>query len=256
MGIGHCGWDTLVLYPDIVMESSAKEKTLMPTSSIGLSNNGKLGGRVERTRIYCRLSPVREGLVLVLGLVHWVFWSPVNSATHKDGDADLIFQQDLVLTQSTRSSSISMVSPPAVELFHCEEKNVCFAKVNRSRSHSDLLGSTRIKIRVGLTQINQFWGSDCFLCFCQQCVLTETCPVCVWAVEGGQRAIIFNRIGGMQMDTILAEGLHFRYTLLPSAGWSFQPAECCCLLRQISNSTVLMSMLQDPVVPVSNHLWY
>lgn len=39
------------------------------------------------------------------------------------------------------------------------------------------------------------------------------------AVEGGQRAIVFNRIGGMQMDTVLAEGLHFRYestpTLLP-----------------------------------------
>lgn len=33
------------------------------------------------------------------------------------------------------------------------------------------------------------------------------CPL----VEGGQRAIIFNRIGGMQMDTVLAEGLHFRY---------------------------------------------
>ncbi|XP_038563317.1 prohibitin-2-like [Micropterus salmoides] len=31
-----------------------------------------------------------------------------------------------------------------------------------------------------------------------------------YTVEGGQRAIIFNRIGGMQMDTILAEGLHFR----------------------------------------------
>lgn len=34
--------------------------------------------------------------------------------------------------------------------------------------------------------------------------------VCVSLVEGGQRAIIFNRIGGMQMDTVLAEGLHFR----------------------------------------------
>uniref|UniRef100_A0A3Q2CXV3 Prohibitin n=1 Tax=Cyprinodon variegatus TaxID=28743 RepID=A0A3Q2CXV3_CYPVA len=31
-----------------------------------------------------------------------------------------------------------------------------------------------------------------------------------YTVEGGQRAIIFNRIGGMQMDTILSEGLHFR----------------------------------------------
>ncbi|XP_067368209.1 prohibitin-2b isoform X3 [Channa argus] len=31
-----------------------------------------------------------------------------------------------------------------------------------------------------------------------------------YTVEGGQRAIIFNRIGGMQMDTVLAEGLHFR----------------------------------------------
>ncbi|KAM3875936.1 prohibitin-2-like [Diretmus argenteus] len=31
-----------------------------------------------------------------------------------------------------------------------------------------------------------------------------------FTVEGGQRAVIFNRIGGMQMDTVLAEGLHFR----------------------------------------------
>ncbi|KAJ4919477.1 hypothetical protein JOQ06_022887, partial [Pogonophryne albipinna] len=31
-----------------------------------------------------------------------------------------------------------------------------------------------------------------------------------FTVEGGQRAIIFNRVGGIQMDTVLAEGLHFR----------------------------------------------
>ncbi|XP_026869376.1 prohibitin-2b [Electrophorus electricus] len=31
-----------------------------------------------------------------------------------------------------------------------------------------------------------------------------------YTVEGGQRAVIFNRIGGMQMDTVLSEGLHFR----------------------------------------------
>ncbi|XP_074493053.1 prohibitin-2-like isoform X1 [Sebastes fasciatus] len=31
-----------------------------------------------------------------------------------------------------------------------------------------------------------------------------------YTVEGGHRAIIFNRIGGMQMDTVLSEGLHFR----------------------------------------------
>ncbi|KAG7265907.1 hypothetical protein CRUP_014049 [Coryphaenoides rupestris] len=31
-----------------------------------------------------------------------------------------------------------------------------------------------------------------------------------FTVEGGQRAIIFNRIGGIQKDTVLAEGLHFR----------------------------------------------
>jgi prohibitin 2 len=29
-------------------------------------------------------------------------------------------------------------------------------------------------------------------------------------VEGGHRAIIFNRIGGISPDTIYAEGLHFR----------------------------------------------
>lgn len=34
----------------------------------------------------------------------------------------------------------------------------------------------------------------------------DVCPV----VEGGHRAIIFSRIGGMQMDTVLSEGLHFR----------------------------------------------
>ncbi|XP_053912675.1 prohibitin-2 [Cuculus canorus] len=32
----------------------------------------------------------------------------------------------------------------------------------------------------------------------------------IFIVEGGQRAIFFNRIGGVQQDTILAEGLHFR----------------------------------------------
>ncbi|CAI9166164.1 unnamed protein product [Rangifer tarandus platyrhynchus] len=32
----------------------------------------------------------------------------------------------------------------------------------------------------------------------------------VFTVEGGHRAIFFNRIGGVQQDTILAEGLHFR----------------------------------------------
>lgn len=31
-----------------------------------------------------------------------------------------------------------------------------------------------------------------------------------YTVEGGHRAIVFSRIGGMQMDTILSEGLHFR----------------------------------------------
>ncbi|XP_008333204.1 prohibitin-2b [Cynoglossus semilaevis] len=31
-----------------------------------------------------------------------------------------------------------------------------------------------------------------------------------YTVEGGHRAIIFNRVGGMQMDTVLSEGLHFR----------------------------------------------
>lgn len=32
----------------------------------------------------------------------------------------------------------------------------------------------------------------------------------IYTVEGGHRAIIFNRIGGIQPNTILAEGLHFR----------------------------------------------
>lgn len=32
----------------------------------------------------------------------------------------------------------------------------------------------------------------------------------VFTVEGGHRAIIFNRIGGIQPDTIYSEGLHFR----------------------------------------------
>ncbi|XP_048359084.1 prohibitin-2 isoform X2 [Sphaerodactylus townsendi] len=32
----------------------------------------------------------------------------------------------------------------------------------------------------------------------------------VFTVDGGQRAIFFNRIGGVQQDTVLSEGLHFR----------------------------------------------
>uniref|UniRef100_A0A2K5I5X7 Prohibitin n=1 Tax=Colobus angolensis palliatus TaxID=336983 RepID=A0A2K5I5X7_COLAP len=32
----------------------------------------------------------------------------------------------------------------------------------------------------------------------------------MFTVEGGHRAIFFNRIGGVQQDTILDEGLHFR----------------------------------------------
>lgn len=32
----------------------------------------------------------------------------------------------------------------------------------------------------------------------------------IFTVEGGHRAIIFNRIGGIQPDTIYSEGLHFR----------------------------------------------
>lgn len=35
-------------------------------------------------------------------------------------------------------------------------------------------------------------------------------PTPLPTVEGGHRAIFFNRIGGVQQDTILAEGLHFR----------------------------------------------
>ncbi|XP_072294648.1 prohibitin-2-like [Eucyclogobius newberryi] len=31
-----------------------------------------------------------------------------------------------------------------------------------------------------------------------------------YTVEGGHRAVVFNRVGGMQMDTVLAEGLHIR----------------------------------------------
>ncbi|XP_016135055.1 prohibitin-2-like [Sinocyclocheilus grahami] len=34
--------------------------------------------------------------------------------------------------------------------------------------------------------------------------------IVLFLVEGGQRAVVFNRIGGMQMDTVLSEGLHFR----------------------------------------------
>ncbi|XP_078394388.1 prohibitin-2-like, partial [Cetorhinus maximus] len=33
----------------------------------------------------------------------------------------------------------------------------------------------------------------------------------IYTVEGGQRAIIFSRLGGIQPHTILAEGLHVRF---------------------------------------------
>jgi hypothetical protein len=34
--------------------------------------------------------------------------------------------------------------------------------------------------------------------------------ISLFVVEGGHRAIIFNRIGGIDQHTIHAEGLHFR----------------------------------------------
>uniref|UniRef100_A0A8C5NAC5 Prohibitin n=1 Tax=Gouania willdenowi TaxID=441366 RepID=A0A8C5NAC5_GOUWI len=46
-----------------------------------------------------------------------------------------------------------------------------------------------------------------------------------YTVEGGQRAIIFNRIGGMQMDTVLSEGLHFRYDPLSTPLSLLRPSD-------------------------------
>lgn len=51
------------------------------------------------------------------------------------------------------------------------------------------------------------------VCMALVCLSTDACVI-VLTVEGGQRAIIFNRIGGMQMDTVLAEGLHFRFRII------------------------------------------
>ena len=34
--------------------------------------------------------------------------------------------------------------------------------------------------------------------------------MCAFPVEGGHRAIIFNRIGGVDQNIIHSEGLHFR----------------------------------------------
>jgi len=42
--------------------------------------------------------------------------------------------------------------------------------------------------------------------------------LCVYLVEGGHRAIIFSRIGGVQPD-IYREGLHFRYASLLLSFW-------------------------------------
>lgn len=39
-------------------------------------------------------------------------------------------------------------------------------------------------------------------------IIDEGCLVIL--VEGGHRAIIFNRVGGVDMNTIHSEGLHFR----------------------------------------------
>uniref|UniRef100_A0A672LXR4 Prohibitin n=1 Tax=Sinocyclocheilus grahami TaxID=75366 RepID=A0A672LXR4_SINGR len=41
-------------------------------------------------------------------------------------------------------------------------------------------------------------------------VMPSLTRIVLFLVEGGQRAVVFNRIGGMQMDTVLSEGLHFR----------------------------------------------
>jgi len=49
--------------------------------------------------------------------------------------------------------------------------------------------------------------------WCQHLFLVMANGFCVYLVEGGHRAIIFSRIGGIQQD-IYREGLHFRYASL------------------------------------------
>lgn len=57
------------------------------------------------------------------------------------------------------------------------------------------------------------------------------------AVEGGQRAIIFNRIGGMQKDTVLAEGLHFRLVPRRTQRYHGNTASHLCNVQQSSFSS-------------------
>lgn len=59
--------------------------------------------------------------------------------------------------------------------------------------------------------------------------------ILVCLVEGGQRAIIFNRIGGMQMDTVQAEGLHFRY-------------DCASIKTYIHPHTGIKSVIYLPAI--------
>lgn len=90
-------------------------------------------------------------------------------------------------------------------------------------------------------------------------------------MEGGQRAIIFNRIGGIQMDTVLAEGLHFRFshillhvTGLPVYSYCFISAFYKAFIFRYKNkkeinsvsksAIILYYVYQDTVVPVSNYL--
>jgi len=47
----------------------------------------------------------------------------------------------------------------------------------------------------------------CYLFF------SSCCCCCCISVEGGHRAIIFSRLGGIDPHTILSEGLHFRLVL-------------------------------------------
>ena len=52
------------------------------------------------------------------------------------------------------------------------------------------------------------------LLYCLKCIYPSLFCVCI-AVEGGHRAIIFSRIGGVQED-IYHEGLHFRFVVTTS----------------------------------------
>ena len=86
-------------------------------------------------------------------------------------------------------------------------------------------------------------------CFGHECTISPSlCFMVYFIVDGGHRAIIFSRIGGIQ-DNIYTEGLHFRYSTAWSNLFTYSRNKnitCACMIHAfVSEMCIRLSLARE-----------